>query len=108
MIVVTTEEIVGNEVEAVLGLVCGNAVRARGIGHDFMAGIKNITGGAVSQYSAMLKDTREEATMQMIAEAEALGADAVISTRYNTSAVGTGFAEMLAYGTAVKLKQNSD
>ena len=104
MIVVTTENVVGKKTAEVLGLVRGNAVRARGIGYDFMAGIKNITGGAVSEYSSLLKDTREEATQQMIAEAMALGGDAVVSTRYNTSSVGQGFAEILAYGTAVKLK----
>ncbi len=103
MIVVTTEQVEGKEVAEVLGMVRGNAVRARGIGYDFMAGIKNITGGAVSEYSSLLKDTREEATQQMIAEAQALGGDAVVSTRYNTSSVGQGFAEILAYGTAVKL-----
>ena len=104
MIVVTTEEVTSRETAQVLGMVRGNAVRARGIGHDFMAGIKNITGGAVSQYSALLKDTREEATQAMIADAESMGADAIVSTRYNTSSVGAGFAEILAYGTAVKLK----
>ena len=104
MIVVTTGQVEGKEVAEVLGMVRGNAVRARGIGYDFMAGIKNITGGAVSEYSSLLKDTREEATQQMIAEAIALGGDAVVSTRYNTSSVGQGFAEILAYGTAVKLR----
>ena len=104
MIIVTTGQVEGKSVDEVLGLVRGNAVRARGIGYDFLAGIKNITGGAVSEYSSLLKDTREEATQMMIAEAMALGADAIVSTRYNTSAVGQGFAEILAYGTAVKLQ----
>ncbi len=104
MIVVTTETVEGKEVAEVLGMVRGNAVRARGIGYDFMAGIKNITGGAVSQYSSLLRDTREEATQKMIGEATDIGADAVVSTRYNTSSVGQGFAEILAYGTAVKFK----
>ena len=104
MIVVTTENVQGKKVAEVLGMVRGNAVRARGIGYDFLAGIKNITGGAVSEYSSLLRDTREEATQEMIAEATGLGADAVVSTRYNTSSVGQGFSEILAYGTAVKLK----
>ncbi len=104
MIVVTTENVEGKEVDQVLGMVRGNAVRARGIGYDFMAGIKNITGGAVSEYSSLLRDTREDATQNMIGEAMAMGADAIVSTRYNTSSVGQGFAEILAYGTAVKLK----
>ncbi len=104
MIVVTTERVEGKEVVEVLGMVRGNAVRARGIGYDFMAGIKNITGGAVSEYSSLLRDTREEATQEMIAEAMRFGADAIVSTRYNTSSVGQGFSEILAYGTAVKFK----
>ena len=104
MIIVTTENVQGKKVAEVLGMVRGNAVRARGIGYDFLAGIKNITGGAVSEYSSLLRDTREEATQEMIAEATGLGADAVVSTRYNTSSVGQGFSEILAYGTAVKLK----
>ena len=104
MIVVTTEQVEGREVSEVIGMVRGNAVRARGIGYDFMAGIKNITGGAVSEYSSLLRDTREEATQQMIAEAEGVGADAIIATRYNTSSVGQGFSEIFAYGTAVRLK----
>ena len=103
MIVVTTEQVEGKEIAQVLGMVRGNAVRARGIGYDFLAGIKNITGGAVSEYSSLLKDTREEATQEMIAEAMALEADAILTTRYNTSSVGQGFSEILAYGTAVKL-----
>ena len=104
MIVVTTEQVEGRKIAEVLGMVRGNAVRARGIGYDFMAGIKNITGGAVSEYSSLLSDTREEATGQMIAEGEAVGADAIVATRYNTSSVGQGFSEIFAYGTAVKLK----
>ena len=85
-------------------MVRGNAVRARGIGYDFLAGIKNITGGAVSEYSSLLRDTREEATAQLISEAQAIGADAIVATRYNTSSVGQGFSEIFAYGTAVKFK----
>ena len=104
MIVVTTENVQGKQVAEVLGMVRGNAVRARGIGYDFLAGIKNITGGAVSEYSSLLRDTREEATAQLISEAQAIGADAIVATRYNTSSVGQGFSEIFAYGTAVKFK----
>ncbi len=104
MIVVTTENVQGKKVAEVLGMVRGNAVRARGIGYDFLAGIKNITGGAVSEYSSLLRDTREEATAQLISEAQAIGADAIVATRYNTSSVGQGFSEIFAYGTAVKFK----
>ncbi len=104
MFVVTTGKVEGKKIDQVLGLVRGNSVRTRGIGYDILAGLKNITGGAVSEYSQLLQQTREEATQRMIAEAASMGADAVVSTRYNTASVGQGFAEILAYGTAVKLK----
>ena len=103
MIVVTTLDVAGYESVEVLGLVRGNAVRTRGIGYDILAGIRSIFGGQVRQYEALLQDTREFATNQMIREAEALGADAIVGTRFTTSQVGAGFAEILAYGTAVKL-----
>lgn len=104
MIVVTTDEVQGHEVAEVLGMVRGNAVRARGIGYDFTAALKNIRGGNVSEYSQLLRDTREEATQVMINAASQLGADAIVATRYTTSSVGQGFSEILAYGTAVKMK----
>ena len=107
MIVVTTFEVQGYDVEEVVGLVRGNAVRTRGIGYDIMAGFRSIFGGQVRQYEQLLRDTREEATTQMIAEAEGLGADAILGTRFTTSQVGAGFAEILAYGTAVKIKPSS-
>ncbi len=104
MIVVTTNEVQGRRIDEVLGLVRGNAVRARGIGYDITAMLKNIKGGSVSEYTRLLKDTREEATQEMIDAAAQLGADAIVTTRYTTSSVGQGFSEILAYGTAVKLK----
>lgn len=105
MIVVTTFEVTGYEVSEVLGMVRGNAVRTRGIGYDLLAGIRSIFGGQVRQYEALLQDTREAATNQMIMEAEGLGADAIVGTRFTTSQVGAGFSEILAYGTAVKLNK---
>lgn len=104
MIVVTTFEVKGYEITEVMGLVRGNAVRTRGIGYDILAGLRSIFGGQVRQYEALLQDTREYATNQMIAEAEAFGANGIVGTRLTTSQVGAGFAEILAYGTAVKLE----
>lgn len=102
---VTTFEVTGFEVSEVLGLVRGNAVRTRGIGYDVLAGIRSIFGGQVRQYESLLQDTREAATNQMIKEAEGFGADAIVGARFTTSQVGAGFSEILAYGTAVKLRK---
>ena len=85
MIVVTSDDVHGMEIDEVLGLVRGSAVRARGIGYDFTAAIKNLIGGRVSEYTTLLKATREEATNEMMEAADALGADAIVATRYNTS-----------------------
>ena len=104
MIVVTTETVQGREVAEVLGLVRGNAVRARGFVFDITAGIRNIFGGAIPEYSKLISTTREEATQNMIRAAEELGADAVLNLRYTTSMVTGGASEILAYGTAVKLR----
>ena len=104
MIVVTTESVPGSEITEAFGLVRGNAVRAKHIGRDFMAGLKNIVGGELGAYSELMQETREQATQRMISEAEALGADAVVSVRYTTAAVANAAAEILSYGTAVKLR----
>ena len=103
MIVVTTDSVPGSEITEAFGLVRGNAVRAKHIGRDFMAGLKNIVGGELGAYSELMQETREQATQRMISEAEALGADAVVSVRYTTAAVANAAAEILSYGTAVKL-----
>jgi uncharacterized protein YbjQ (UPF0145 family) len=104
MIVVTTESVPGSEITEAFGLVRGNAVRAKHIGRDIMAAIKNIVGGELGAYSELMQETREQATQRMISEAEALGADAVVSVRYTTAAVANAAAEILSYGTAVKLR----
>ena len=104
MIVVTTEHIPGQQETASLGLVRGSSIRARHIGRDIMAGLRNIAGGEVHEYSKLLGESREQAVNRMIEEAEALGADAVIAVRFQTSMVMQGAAEMLCYGTAVKLE----
>ena len=104
MIIVNTEEIKGREINEVLGLVRGNTIRARHIGNDIMAGLRNIIGGEVKEYTQMISEAREDALKRMIEEAEKLNADAVVNIRFTTSQVMGGAAEILAYGTAVKLK----
>ncbi|MAG38229.1 hypothetical protein CMI45_02500 [Candidatus Pacearchaeota archaeon] len=104
IIISTTAEIPGKKVSAVLGVVKGNTVRARNIGRDIGAGLKNIVGGEIKTYTEMISQSREEAINRMINEAIDLGADGVIGVRFMTSMIMAGASEMLAYGTAVKLK----
>ena len=104
MIIVNTDYIIGKEIKDVLGLVRGNTVQAKNIGKDFKAGLRNITGGEIIEYTEMLAESREIALKRMNDKAEKLGADAVINVRFMTSSIMGGAAEILAYGTAVKLK----
>ena len=104
MILVTTEHVPGQRETASLGMVRGSCVRARHIGKDILANFRNITGGEVHEYTKLLGESREQAIDRMIEEAEALGANAVIGIRFPTSMVMQGAAEMLCYGTAVKLE----
>jgi uncharacterized protein YbjQ (UPF0145 family) len=104
MIVVNTETIPGREIVEVLGLVRGNTIRAKHIGKDIMAGLRNIVGGELTEYTEMISEAREEAINRMLEEAEKLRADAVVNVRLTTSQVATSAAEILAYGTAVRLK----
>ncbi len=104
MLFVTTENIAGKEIAENLGTVRGSTVRARNIGRDIFAGLKNLVGGEISEYTKLLAQAREQATQRMLKDAQRLGADAVVNVRFNTSQVMQGAAEMLAYGTAVKLK----
>ena len=103
MIVVTTEHIEGKSIMEVLGLVKGSTIRARHVGHDIMASLRNIVGGEVKDYTTMLAQAREEALQRMIEQAEDMGANAIVGTRFVTSMVVSGAAEMVAYGTAVKI-----
>jgi len=103
MIVVTTEQIEGKKIKETLGLVRGSTIRARHMGHDLMAGLRNIVGGEVKDYTVMLAQAREEAIQRMIEQAEKMGANAIVGTRFVTSMVMSGAAEMVAYGTAVKV-----
>jgi uncharacterized protein YbjQ (UPF0145 family) len=104
MIIVNTETIQGKEIVESLGLVRGSTIRAKHIGKDLMSGLRQIVGGEMKEYSEMLTEARQFATLQMVEEANALGADGIVNVRYTTSAVMQGAAEILAYGTAVKLK----
>ena len=100
----TTSTIPGKEVSEVLGVVKGSTVRARNIGRDIGAGLKSIVGGEVKTYTEMTMSARDEAYNRMVNQAIEMGADAVVNVRFTTSMVMAGASEMLAYGTAVKLK----
>ena len=102
MIFVTTETLPDKKIIKTLGTVRGSTVRARNIGRDIFAGLKNIVGGEISEYTQLLADAREQALQRMLQDAEKLGANAVVNVRFTTSQVMQGAAEMLAYGTAVK------
>lgn len=103
MIVVNTDFVPGREIVEALGLVRGSTVRAKHLGKDIMASLRSIVGGEVKEYGQMLVETRAEAVKRMRQQAEDLGADAVINVRFMTSQVMAGAAELMAYGTAVKL-----
>lgn len=100
----TTETFPDGEVVEVLGIAKGNTVRAKNVGRDITQAIRNITGGELKSYSNLLSDARNEALSRMSAEAEEMGADAVVNIRYETSEIAQGAAEILAYGTAVRLE----
>lgn len=104
MIITTTQDLPGKEISEILGIARGSTVRARNIGRDIFAGLKNIVGGEIEEYTKLQAHAREQAMERMIADARKLGADAIINVRFGTSVVMQGAAEMLAYGTAVKLK----
>jgi uncharacterized protein YbjQ (UPF0145 family) len=103
MIITTTETIPGKQVQEILGVCRGSTVRARNIGRDFFAGLKNIVGGEIDEYTKLQAESREQAMQRMIQDAEKLGADAIINVRLTTAMIMQGTAEILAYGTAVKL-----
>ena len=103
MIITTTESIPNKKITEIVGICRGSTVRARNIGRDIFAGLKNIIGGEIQEYTKLQADSREQAIQRMIDDANELGADAVINVRLTTSMVMLGAAEILAYGTAVKL-----
>jgi uncharacterized protein YbjQ (UPF0145 family) len=102
--VTTAETLPGREIAEVLGLAKGNTVRARHVGSDIVAGLRNIVGGEVLEYTKLMAEAREQALDRMMENATSMGADAVVAMRMTTSMVARGDAEILAYGTAVKLK----
>lgn len=104
MIVVTTDDVAGQRVIQTLGLVRGISIRSRHLGQDIIARLRNVAGGEVKEYTKVLAEAREQAIDRMVEEAQALDADAVVAVRFQTSEVMTGAAEMLCYGTAVKLE----
>ena len=103
MIVVNTDFIVGKEITQTIGMARGSTIQAKHIGKDIMAVLRNMVGGELNEYSKMLEEAREKAINRMVDDAEKMGADAVINVRFMTSMVMAGSAEILAYGTAVKL-----
>ena len=104
MITVTTPTIEGNPTLQVLGLVQGNTVRARHVGRDLIAAFRNVVGGEIGQYTRLLSDAREEALQRLTQQAENLGANAVVNLRFSTSMIMNGAAEILAYGTAIRVE----
>ena len=104
MIVSTQDQLAGYQVVETLGLVQGSTIRARHIGTDILAGLRNIVGGEVHEYTKMLAESREQSLDRMIANAEEAGANSVLCMRFATSTVMSGIAEFLAYGTAVKIE----
>ena len=103
MLLSNIETIPGRDVIAIVGLVSGSTVRAKHIGKDILAGLRNIVGGELEAYTELLQEARNEATARMKEEAVQLGADAIVNVRFSTSSVAQGAAELFAYGTAVQL-----
>jgi uncharacterized protein YbjQ (UPF0145 family) len=103
MIISTTEKIPNKEITAILGIARGSTVRARNIGNDIFAGLKNIIGGEIDEYTQLQAQSREQAMHRMVQDAERMGADAIIGFRLESAMIMQGAAEILAYGTAVKI-----
>ena len=101
MIVTPSAEVAGHRVVRTFGLVTGNTIRARHIGKDILAGLKNIVGGELKGYTALLNESRSEALDRMVEQARAAGANAIVNIRFSTSNIAAGAAEVMAYGTAV-------
>jgi len=101
MIIVTSDNIANKRIIKTLGLVRGNTVRARHIGKDILAGLRNIVGGEIHEYAKLIAESREQSLDRMVEEAQELGANAIVTTRFTTSVMMGGAAELLAIGTAV-------
>ncbi len=107
MLVVTTENISGYQIAEVKGQVFGLVVRSRGIGSTILAGLKSLIGGEIRQYTALLEDSRKQAIDRLVANATALGANAIVMMRFDSSEIGQNMTEILAYGTAVIIQAGS-
>jgi len=105
MIVSTAEYLPGCEIVEVVGVARGNVIRAKHVGTDIVAGFRNLVGGEITEYTKLMAEAREQASDRMLAHARQLGADAIIGLRFSTAMVMVGSAEILAYGTAVRLKR---
>ena len=105
MLLTTQDELADYEIVQTLVMVRGNTIRARHVGKDILAGLRTLVGGEITEYTKMLAESREQAIDRMMAEARARGAEAIVGIRFTTSAVMQGAAELLAYGTAVKIKK---
>ena len=108
MIVVTTDDVPGREIVETCGLVRGSATRARHLGRDIAAVFKNIVGGEVEEYTKLLAESREQALDRACAQARELGADAITGLRFTSSMIASGVAEILVYGTAVRLGSHGE
>ncbi len=104
MMITTTDTIAGARVVETLGLVRGNTLRARNIGRDIAAGLRSLVGGEITEYTKMMAEAREQALDRMVEEARSIGADAVVRVGFSTSYIMANVAEILVYGTAVKLQ----
>jgi uncharacterized protein YbjQ (UPF0145 family) len=104
MIYTSTPDIPGREIQEIIGVVSGNVVQSKHLGKDILAGLKSIVGGEITGYTEMLTEARQKAISRMVDEALKYKADAVVNLRFTTSAIMNGCSEILAYGTAVKLK----
>jgi len=105
MLITTQDEFSDYLITQTFGMVKGNTIRARHVGKDIMAGLRTLVGGEITEYTKMLAESREQAIDRMIADAEKFGADGVVCVRFTTSTVMKGAAELLAYGTAVKIEK---
>jgi len=104
VIITTSDEIPGKKISKTIGLVKGNTIRARHVGKDLMAGLRNIVGGEIVEYTKMLAESREQSIDRMVENAEEMGANAIVTLRFTTSSIMGGAAELLAYGTAVVIE----
>ena len=108
MLVLTSETVANHRIVKTLGLVRGNTVRARHVGRDIVAGLRNIVGGEIHEYTKLMAESREQTVDRMVAEAAQLGANAIITTRFTTSVIVGGAAELLSIGTAVVIEPESN